>query len=451
MKKTSTISQLMILLVSLTLMVGLSCCNGNSSSTDDNSSRLFQSSVEDETETESNIQSARELLEDADIAIRKFNMEASDKNFQELIRIHKDLQNLCDDRDITKANKTLAFQLDSARIAVGKMVETNIGLVHKQLISKNDYLISETETNPLYMRRGEKLFINMETQGNVTLRVYNADSHSVLKTYAGKKVVHDSLRIDHSAVYVVELKPVGNQYVDFSVSKSVTTPENLSKSDPSIAEEKVECTAKDFGAQKIQGIKLKNVFEEPRKVTLRSQGKAIFSGGGDRSVVALQVPAGSTDVAYCLRISTSQSDKNSDGQFCKKMDEKYKKIKLLGLPLYESQGTSSNIFRELLNASEPYREEEAYCNLYIFTNSAEAKKFADGKPVTDLKYNVDLSKQGTQSCNDRIPTKGIKTIYFGFENTRIRYSVYLWLESVATTPTTEYYRTKYVANTNDKD
>ena len=77
-------------------------------------------------------------------------------------------------------------------------------------------------------------------------------------------------------------------------------------------------------------------------------------------------------------------------------------------------------------------------------NSAEAKKFADGKPVADLKYNVDLSKNGTQLCNDRIPTKGVKTLYFGFENTRVRYSVYLWLESLATMPTTEYYRAKYV-------
>ena len=175
-----------------------------------------------------------------------------------------------------------------------------------------------------------------------------------------------------------------------------------------------------------------------------SQGKALFSGGGTRSVVAMQVPAGSTDVAYCLRISTSQSDQNADGQFCRRMDEKYKEIKLLGLPLYESHNSSSNIFRELLNACEPYREEEAYCNLYIFTSSAEAKKFADGKPVADLKYNVDLSKKGTQSCNDRIPTKGVKTLYFGFENTRVRYSVYLWLESLATMPTTEYYRAKYV-------
>ena len=177
-------------------------------------------------------------------------------------------------------------------------------------------------------------------------------------------------------------------------------------------------------------------------MTLRSQGKAFFSGGS-RSVVAMQVPANSTDVVYSLRISTSQSDQDTDGQFCKKANEKYKEIKFLGLPIYESHGTRSNIFRELLNATEPPREEEAYCNLYVFTNAAEAKKFSDGKPSTELKYDMDFSKMGTQSCNDRIPTKGIKTLYFGFENTRVRYSVYLWLESISTVRKTEYFKTKY--------
>ena len=369
--------------------------------------------------------------------------DASKKNFKRLMKVNEELQKLCDDDDLFRADRKLVAEADSTAQAIKMLLETSVKRLRKPLITESDHLISETEIHPVYLRKGEKLFLDFETLGNVTLRVYNADSHSVLKTYAGKKSVHDSISVAHTAVYVVELKPVGSQYVDFTASKSVTSVENFLENDPDIEEEKTECTAKDFGAQKIQGIKLKSVFEEPRKITLRSQGKALFSGGGTRSVVAMQVPAGSTDVAYCLRISTSQNDSGSDGQFCRKMDEKYKQIKLLGLPLYESHGTSSNIFRELLNYCEPYREEEAYCNLYIFTSSSEAKKFADGKPVAELKYNVDLSKKGTQSCNDRIPTKGIKTLYFGFENTRVRYSVYLWLESLATMPTTEYFRAKY--------
>ena len=65
------------------------------------------------------------------------------------------------------------------------------------------------------------------------------------------------------------------------------------------------------------------------------------------------------------------------------------------------------------------------------------------KPASQLNYDVDFSTIGTQSCSGRIPTKGAKTIYLGFENERMRYVNYIWVEAVAITPTTEYYTTKY--------
>ena len=41
------------------------------------------------------------------------------------------------------------------------------------------------------------------------------------------------------------------------------------------------------------------------------------------------------------------------------------------------------------------------------------------------------------------PTNGQTKLYLGFENVRMRYTNYLWIEAVAVVPTTEYYRTKY--------
>ncbi|MBR6604546.1 MAG: hypothetical protein IKK92_01530, partial [Prevotella sp.] len=72
------------------------------------------------------------------------------------------------------------------------------------------------------------------------------------------------------------------------------------------------------------------------------------------------------------------------------------------------------------------------------------KQFQDGtKSAALLGYDVDYSTIGTQSCNGRIPTKGNKTIYLGFENERIRYANYIWVEIEAVVPTTEYYSMKY--------
>ena len=60
-----------------------------------------------------------------------------------------------------------------------------------------------------------------------------------------------------------------------------------------------------------------------------------------------------------------------------------------------------------------------------------------------LKYDVDYYTVGTQSCNGRIPVNGASKLYLGFENVRMRYTNYLWVEAVAVIPTTEYYRTQY--------
>jgi hypothetical protein len=98
----------------------------------------------------------------------------------------------------------------------------------------------------------------------------------------------------------------------------------------------------------------------------------------------------------------------------------------------------------MLDDNRPLREEDAYCDMYVFRSQSEAKKFQDGTAGTSaLKYDVDCSTVGTQSCNGRIPTNGSTKLYLGFENVRMRYTNYLWVEAVAVVPTTEYYRTKY--------
>ena len=97
----------------------------------------------------------------------------------------------------------------------------------------------------------------------------------------------------------------------------------------------------------------------------------------------------------------------------------------------------------MLYRNAPVREEEAYCNVYVFTNQAEAKKFQDGAAPDGLKYDIDLSLMGTQSCNGRIPVKGLTKVYLGFANERFRYSNYLWLEALSVTPKNEYYKVRY--------
>lgn len=157
----------------------------------------------------------------------------------------------------------------------------------------------------------------------------------------------------------------------------------------------------------------------------------------------MTVPKGVSEFLFSMRLSTSEQSRASDGKFADNMQQSYRSIKIFKLPVYEST-RRSGIINMLLDDNRPITEEDAYCNMYVFRNATEAKKFQDGTSVASkLNYDVNYSRLGTQSCNGRIPTKGNRTIYLAFENERMRFTNYLWVEAAAAVPTTEYYRIEY--------
>jgi hypothetical protein len=309
-----------------------------------------------------------------------------------------------------------------------------------------DQLFEKAETFPVYLQRGEKLRWKIAGEKPITVKVCNADSRKVLKTYSGRSTVNDSLTISNTAIYFIEVNPNSVQYIDLDINYKINEMSRLRAATP-VNKEDVECNKGDFGAKPIKGVSLQKCFEEPRKFTLRGQFKAAFSGSA-KALVAVQVPTGTTDILYSMRIATSEQDKSSDGEFHENLATTYKKVKFLGLPLYEKEKNGDlNLFSKLLDDNRPLRDEDAYCNMYVFRNQAQAKQFQDGtKAASMLNYDVDYSTLGTQSCNGRIPVKGLKTIYLAFENERMRYTNYLWVEVEAVVPKTEYFTTKYTVN-----
>ncbi|MBQ2419564.1 MAG: hypothetical protein II281_07140 [Alistipes sp.] len=307
--------------------------------------------------------------------------------------------------------------------------------------SCEDKLFEKSEVFPVYLKRGEKLRWSVSGTQPIVVKISNADSRKVVKTYSGKSKVKDSLSINNTAIYLVEVNPKGTQYISYDINYKITDISRLTDATKVLAEQ-VESTKGAFGAVGVTGVKMHNCFEQPRKFTLRGQLKAAFSGSA-KALVPVQVPAGTTDILYTMRIATSEQDRSSDGEFHDNLTRSYSRIKFLGLPLYE-RSSSNGLLNTLLDDNRPLREEDAYCNMYLFRSQSQAKQFQDGtKAASLLSYDVDYSTVGTQSCTGRIPMKGTRTVYLAFENERMRYTNYLWVEVVAVVPTTEYYTTKY--------
>lgn len=333
--------------------------------------------------------------------------------------------------------EALRRQIDDLHNSVNELVATQTPNVFVSVHHKPQELLEAAQNYPVYLERGDRLIYHIETEKTADVRIYNADSHKLLKSYTGKSQIRDSINISFSAIYLVQVTPKGRQYTSIKIGYKTQDVSRLAGT-KSVRVDSVEAQKGDFLAAPVRGIKMTNLFDEPRKFTLRGQLKAAFSGSY-RAIVALQVPAGATDVLYSLRISTNESNKSTDGDFYRDMETSYRRIKVLGLPIYESH-RGSGLIATLLGENVPPREEDAYINMYVFYNAAQAKKFQDDVDPTKLSYNVDYSTMGTQSCNGRIPSKGYKTIYLGFLNERMRYNNYVWLEALSTVPHTEYFK-----------
>ena len=369
---------------------------------------------------------------------------------QQIINVLTDVKKLEYKFDSTDMNRAAIEKCKALQSRIVEVQEDAVAkaesiiLQSKVLVYEGeDFLIEKMTEYPVYLEKGDVLYYDVNLQDAVPVKLYNMDTRSTVKSY-NKTSVKDSLVISYTGIYLLEIKPQASQYASVRIAYDTDNMDRL-YNPKSVRTETESCSKGDFRAYSIKGVKMQNIFEEPRKFTLRSVFKSMASGSSI-ALVPIQVPAGATDILYSMRIATSEQDRSSDGNFHRNLSLKYNQVKFLGLPLYErNQGTG--LLRMLLDDIRPLREEDAYCNMYLFRSQSEAKKFQDGTAAAStLKYDVDCSTVGTQSCNGRIPVNGASKLYLGFENVRVRYTNYIWVEAVAIIPTTEYYRTTYTIN-----
>ena len=336
--------------------------------------------------------------------------------------------------------QVLQQRIEQLKQTIHQTISDNMHTIHVPVVNDDDCLVEKKTAYPVYLKRGEKLHVNIKTKRSATLKVYNYNSHSTLKTLTDKTAFNFDMEIENTAIYLVELNPgTSSQYASIHITYTTNQLDRLTP--VTVNERTVEAKSGDFRAWSVKGIKMTPILDEPRKFTLRGQLKTMFSGSY-RGLVAIEVPAGSTDILYRMRISTNEADCSGDGEFKDNMNASYRKIKSLGLPVYEST-RSSGILKTILGEYTPLREEDAYINMFVFGSSSQAKKFQDDKPTNQLSYDVNSSIMGMQSSNGRIPVKGRSVIYLGFENERMRYNNYVWIEVLASKPINEYFKTEY--------
>ena len=413
------------------IAITMVACSGSSNGKPMSGARLTEYN-----ETVAKVQKIENLLADIN------GMEASDalqlsQLADQLCYTYK--ENGLDSASIANC-QALQQRMEQLKQTIHQTIKDNLHNIHVSVVNDDDCLVEKKTAYPIYLKRGEKLHVNITTKRAATLKVYNYDSHSTLKTIADKTVFKFNMEIENSAIYLVELNPgASSQYASIHITYTTNQLDRLTP--VTVNERTVEAKSGDFRAWSVKGIKMTPIYDEPRKFTLRGQFQAAFAGSY-RGLVPIEVPAGTTDILYSMRISTNEAGRRTDGQFNDNMNTSYRKIKMFGMPVYESN-RSVGILNTILGEYTPLREEDAYINMFVFSSSSQAKKFQDDKPTNQLSYDVNSSIMGMQSSNGRIPVKGRSVIYLGFENERVRYNNYVWVEVLASKTINEYFKTEY--------
>lgn len=390
--------------------------------------------------------------------LEKRIQDCANMNIQDLLSLRDSIQNFDYDynplgmtESEMKASENLKRRVTELKEKADEEVSRAISTAYYEVFHDPDILVEQIMAWPVHLERGDVLYYKIEVQNPSTVKLYNVDAKQTLRTYTNSLMVSDSLVIKNKGIYLVELNP-GNldntQYADIDIKfrgKDLNRYSRIKE----VFEEKVPSKSSAFRVSTNMGLDIKPIFDEPRKFTLSSNFKSFLSTAAKSiALVPVKVPAGATDVLYNLRISTSEQDQSSDGEFFSITTNKYESIRFKDDDKESSKnkqfGVKLDFINSLLDANRPIKEEDAYCNMYVFRDQGQAKQFQDEiKPASQLSYDTDWSMLGTQSCSGRIPVKGPCTIYLAFQNERLRYSNYIWVEVLALTPVTEYYTTHY--------
>ena len=287
------------------------------------------------------------------------------------------------------------------------------------------HILRDVEYAAIYLYAGETLDVTLRTRGKMRIRIFDVGPRRMPATLTVTDTAERTFRATHDGIYALEATPMSDGTRGGYMLRAGGSHDGR----PAVSISTEDCSASDFMAHTAENLHTENVFREPRRIVLRGNLKSFFSGSS-RAVVPVPVPQGADAIVYSLRISSNENTVDSDGKLADNLGSGYKKVKLLGVPVYER--SSGFDLGGLLLDRRPPREEDAFVSLYVLKGTKGVRKFQDhtGGPST-FPYDERHSQVGTQSCVGQIPVNGVRDIYLGFENERMRYDTFVWLEVVA--------------------
>jgi hypothetical protein len=96
--------------------------------------------------------------------------------------------------------QALQQRMEQLKQNIHQTIKDNMHNIYVPVVNDDDCLVEKKTAYPVYLKRGEKLYVNIKTKRAATLKVYNYDSHSTLKTIADKTAFKFNMEIENSAI-----------------------------------------------------------------------------------------------------------------------------------------------------------------------------------------------------------------------------------------------------------
>lgn len=301
---------------------------------------------------------------------------------------------------------------------------------------KTAYVDNKRMEFPFTIHRGDAVRWNVTVDGVADrIRVFEERTGRTVKQANNSALLDHEFTAEYTDVYTLVIESSRPVYANVSIDRKPRDAKSYFQSTDFVVDT-LPSAPGDSRAVKYDELVMTNVFNEPYKVVVSQQ---LTLSGSPRITIPIELPKGTQEFIYQVRISGQARETQEDGQLYDKLITKHNEYKLLGFKVFESTSTGSSLTRELLNSISFPKREKFSCNIYFFDREGDAKNFVDVSP-NGFKYDMKNSIKNSESRNGLIKYRGTGFVYLGLESTSSFSTTYAWVDVVAAKMETRYVR-----------
>ncbi len=341
-------------------------------------------------------------------------------------------------------NKKDNEKTEDSEITEKKITEKD--LVFKPVIAESGELAAEDSfiVKDFFGLSKDSIRIKFNSDNKVKFfSIVEQRSGRIVKTFKKTSDVDFTYDVFFDNPFSVKIYFPKESYYNLEVSRKSGSVDNyLSKA--KLIRDSVVVSKKTNKSKIGTTMAFEKVFNQPKKFIVSST----FSMSGESKVyVPIEIPKNTVEFIYTLRISGEDETQREDGRLFNDVNRISKKVKVFGLPLWESEEKSTSLSREILNSLFPPKKDEDYTlNVFFFDKQKEIKKFLQypGKQYASaFKYDINNSAFSTQSRVGLVKKPYSGFSYIGLQSTSSFSDTYAWLDVVALYEKTFHYEIRY--------